>query len=64
VILIYVDIDLNKGIKHWFIHHCDTLSLKNIPKKNDIWITECGVFSHEEVKSELDFPTMIKNIKK
>lgn len=44
---------------------CDTLHFSKYSKfKNvDIWITECGIFSHDKVKTELSFPNLIARLK-
>ena len=44
---------------------CDTLHFLNYKKfKNlDYWITECGVFSSDKVKTEISFEEMIKHIR-
>ncbi|MBU1029632.1 MAG: MBL fold metallo-hydrolase [Nanoarchaeota archaeon] len=44
---------------------CDTLHFNKYSKfKNiEVWVTECGIFSHDKVKSELSFPDLIKRLK-
>lgn len=44
---------------------CDTLHFNKYSKFKDmdIWVTECGIFSHDKVKTELSFPDLIKRLK-
>lgn len=42
---------------------CDTISFQQEVKDIDVLITECGVFSHEKVKSEISFPKLMENLK-
>lgn len=44
---------------------CDTLHFEKYAefKDLDLWVTECGIFSHDKVKSEISFPDLIKRIK-
>ena len=45
---------------------CDTLHFNSYSKfKNiDLWVTECGIFSHDKVKSEISFPDLLRRLKK
>ena len=44
---------------------CDTLHFNRYSKFKDIdiWVTECGIFSYDKVKSELSFPDLVKRLK-
>jgi len=54
-----------KNNKKLLYSPCDTLHFNNYSKfRNiDLWITECGIFSHDKVKSEISFPDLIKRLK-
>lgn len=46
---------------------CDTINFKNfLPEffNLDLFITECGLFSHKTIKSEISFPDLMKRINK
>ena len=55
-----------KNGKRLLYSPCDTLHFNKYQKfKNiDWWVTECGIFSHDKVKTELSFPDLIKRLKK
>lgn len=54
-----------KNNKKLLYSSCDTLHFNNYPgyKNIDLWVTECGIFSHDKVKTELSFPDLIKRLK-
>lgn len=54
-----------KNNKKLLYSPCDTLYFNKYSKfKNvDIWVTECGIFSHDKVKTELSFPDLITRLR-
>jgi hypothetical protein len=43
---------------------CDTINFKQEIKDIDVFITECGIFDYDKVKTEIWFPELMIRIKK
>ncbi|AHB41507.1 Metal-dependent hydrolases of the beta-lactamase superfamily I [candidate division SR1 bacterium RAAC1_SR1_1] len=52
-----------QGRKRFLYTPCDTISFQQEAQNLDLLITECGVFSHEKVKSEIGFPQLMDRLK-